>query len=101
VTTADSQSEGTSAQAKSRFTLFDICDEEDYKAMKRGWVTTKYVGDHPVPKQTVSDTVKHEYTLEVARHQFVFIVAYSLSSQTELDLPNPTAQKGSLVTFMY
>ena len=101
VATADRQSTNYGAQAEARLTHFDISGEADYKAMRRGWLDSKYVTNHPAPKQAASDNVKHEYALELARCQFAFIVAYSLPSQTDLHIPSRTAQKRRLVTFMY
>jgi len=40
--------------------------------MKREWVDSKCVEDHPAPKQETSDKVKREYAHELARRQFAF-----------------------------
>jgi hypothetical protein len=101
VATADRQSTKGIARAKARLATFDLCGEADYLAMQRGWVDSKYVTNHPAPKQKASDKVKHDYALELARCHFAFIVAYSLPSQADLHLPSRTAQKRRLVTFMY
>jgi len=50
VATEDRQSttRDKTSQAKARMTRFGICSEEDYRAIKRGWVGSKYLKDHPV-----------------------------------------------------